>query len=195
MTPITRPLVITLVAVLAVGCSSPAATPTVDDWFDAASVAIAEHPPESDVMQIDPSAPCGLVDELDIDGTPPELFGAGTAMFGASGTRYQCAWSGDQNGSANVRLEVVRIDSEADFAAYAELVPTRVGNTTVATDLGDVEVASFRPGGAQRPVVTSVLVSEDQHGGIQLVVELLGNQDWTPRQHAELLARTVADGT
>lgn len=65
--PISRPLVIALVTavVVAVGCSSPPAKPTVEDWFDVTRRAIAEDPPTTDVRQIDPSAPCELLDELD----------------------------------------------------------------------------------------------------------------------------------
>ncbi|CAN5532998.1 hypothetical protein BH24ACT5_BH24ACT5_20450 [soil metagenome] len=53
-----------------------------------------------------------------------------------------------------------------------------------ATDLGNVEVASFTPEGAPRRFVTSVLVRADRLGGVQLIVELLGNQGWTPQQPA-----------
>lgn len=183
-------LVVIVIAVVAVvSCADEARKPSIHDWFEDSRAAVATNPPDSDVMQIDPSASCELIDEFSVDGKRAELFGAGTALFGDIGTRYQCAWSGDTNGSANVRLEVVMIDNANDFDDYAALIPTRDGNTVVVTPIGDVQVASVVPAGSTRPLTTSVLVRDDEQGGVHLVVELLIDAEWTPDQHAELLAR------
>lgn len=174
----------------AAGCNQRDGSSNIEKWFDATRRLVEQTKPGSDEMQIDASADCELVDDLDVDGRHPELFGAATARFGEVGNRYQCAWSGDSNASANVRLEVVIIDDPAAFASYASLVPTRDGDTVVSTEVGDIHVASFEPD-LERPIVTtSILMVPEQQGAVQLVVELLDPVlDWTADDHAALLAR------
>lgn len=175
------------------GCATDDST-RLESWVDTARDAVAASAPTSDTMQIDPSAACGLVDEIEIGGRQPDLFGAGTAFIGEIGSRYQCAWSGDANGSANVRLEVALIDEPSDYADYTASFTQRDGNVTVPTDIGDVEVATFIPDSG-RPVTTSLVAVPDEQAGIHLVVELLDSDDldtWTAVDHAELLAQLAS---
>ena len=186
-----RTLAVFVLVAGAVSCGGGDDQTTVERWFDETRDVIAEVEPDSDVMQIDPDAGCLLVDEFTVEERPLELFGAGVAKFGEVGDRYQCAWSGDEDLSANVRLEVVVIDQQPDFAEYAALIPTRDDNDVISTDIGVVQVASFTPDDAEQSVTTSVLVLPEQRGGIHLVVELLDPdtaRDWTAETYAELLA-------
>lgn len=191
-----RPISIaTLIVLLVPSCSKADATTTIDHWFATTRTLVDEDRPTNDVLQIDPNADCELVDGIEISGKPLELFGAATARFGDVGDRYQCAWSGDANASANVRLEVVTIDEQADFDDYANLVPTRDGNTVVPTEIGDVQVASFRPDPTTPPLTTSILVDPTHRGGVHLVVELLDpDTTFTPTDHALLLESLASNG-
>lgn len=183
--------VVAVSPVVVAGCGSSDDAPSgVARWFATTRVLIEQEHPDSDVMQIDPDANCELVDTIAFDGRKPELFGAGVARFGEIGGRYQCAWSGDQNGSANVRLEVVVIDDRDDFDRYEQLVPEREGNTIVPTDLGDVHVASFQPDPNSPLIVTSVLMIREQQGAVHLVVEILHpDLNYSPREHAQQLVQ------
>lgn len=183
-------LLLAALLVVATACASDEAS-TIETWFDTTRDIVVETEPDSDVMQIDPNQSCRLVDEFVLEEEPLELTGAAAAKFGEVGDRYQCAWSGDEDLSANVRLEVVVIDEQADFDEYAALVPTREDNEVISTDVGVVQVASFTPEDTDRSVTTAVLVLPEQRGGVQLVVELLDPEttlDWTAEEYGELLA-------
>lgn len=172
------------------GCARSQQRSTIERWFDTAREHIAQADPDSDVMQIDPSATCALVDDLAVDGRSLELFGAGVAMLGAVGDRYQCAWSGDVTMSANARLEIEVFDSAPDFAHQVEVIPTRAGNTVVATGIGDVQVTMDPPPGSAGPVTTAILVVPDQQGLVTMVVEPLDpatSDTWSPTAAADLL--------
>lgn len=174
------------------GCGAGSDSTGVDRWFEIGRARLAADVPATDLMQIDPGARCALVDRIRFDGVEPEPFGSATALFGEIGGRYQCAWSGDSTGAANVRLEVVMIDDAGDFDEYAELIPTRDGNVVVETDVGPVQVASFEPDPDAATVTTAVLVVDDQRGGIHLVVEPLGlDRSLTAADVADLLVRLV----
>lgn len=172
------------------GCAEQPGSDGLDRWFDISRAHLDDDDPSTDVMQIDPSAACELADSIEFDGVELELFGAGTALFGDVGGRYQCAWSGDATATANVRLEVVAIGHADDFDDYVELIPTRDGNTVVDTDLGPVQVASFEPDPDSPQVTTAVLVVDDQQGGIHLVIEPLApDSELTPSAYADLLVQ------
>ena len=148
MIPMNRLVAFPVLVLLAAGaCGNDEPMTPIERWFSTTRTLTEQHQPDSDVMQIDPNSDCELVSEVTVAGKPLELFGAATALFGQVGSRYQCAWSGDSNASANVRLEVITIDDYEDFADYKNLIPTRDGNTVVATDIGNVQVAvvSARP--------------------------------------------------
>lgn len=181
-----------LVVLAAGACGNDEPMTPIERWFSTTRTLAEQHQPESDVMQIDPNSDCELVSEVAVADKPLELFGAATALFGQVGSRYQCAWSGDSNASANVRLEVITIDDYEDFADYKNLIPTREGNTVVATDIGNVQVASFRPDPATPLLTTSVLIDDNEQGGIHLVVEILDpSLNFTPQDHAQLLTAIV----
>ncbi|WP_148288494.1 hypothetical protein [Ilumatobacter nonamiensis] len=187
-------VIVAFVAALVIGCAGQSDQEGVDRWFDISRERLDADDPSTDVMQINPSAPCELVDRIEIDGVELELFGSGTARFGEIGGRYQCAWSGDATGAANVRLEVVTVNDADDFADYVDLVPTRDGNTIVDTDIGQIQVASFEPDPEFPPVTTAVLVVDEQQGGVHLVVEPLGpERDLTAKDYADLLVRLTTE--
>lgn len=92
-----------------------------------------------------------------------------------------------------MRLEVVIIDDPDAFANYVSLVPTRDGDTVVATEIGDIHVASFEPDPDRPIVTTSILEVPEQQGSVQLIVELLDpTLEWTAVDHAALLERLAS---
>jgi hypothetical protein len=190
-------LVVILFVSLVASCGTASKTTTtaIDRWFATTRALVSQDKPIDDILQLDPNENCDLVDDIEIAGKRLEPFGAATAQFGNIGDRYQCAWSGDTNTSANVRLEVVIIDDPADFNDYAELISTRDGNTVVSTGIGDVQVAEYRPSPTGPPLTTSILVDATHLGGIHLVVELLDSTlRFTPVDHARLLETLASSG-
>lgn len=185
---------IAFVATLVIGCGGQSDESGVDRWFDISRDRLDADDPSTDVMQIDPAAPCELVDRIEFDDAQLELFGSGTALFGEIGGRYQCAFSGDATGAANMRLEVVTVDDADDFDEYVDLIPTRDGNTIVDTAIGPIQVASFVPDPDFPPLTTAVLVVDEQQGGVHLVVEPLGpERDLAPKDYADLLVRLATE--
>ena len=174
-------------------CSEPADREvSPQSLFDAAAVAIADAPPTTDVMQLELDQPCVMVDNFSVDARGLELVGSATALFGDIGERYQCAWSGDVDGPANIRLEVVFVEAANDFATYLDLVESRAGNEIVATSIGDVAVASFTPEAGGLPVATAIFTDRSRRAGVQLVVELVDpvlRERWAATEYADLLAR------
>jgi hypothetical protein len=99
------------------------------------------------------------------------LVGSATARLGTIGVRYQCAWTGDQAGPANARLEVIRLDDQAGFDQYQRLTDTRAGDSTVR--IGDTEVNVARQTDANGTLVfDAIQLVPEQLGAFHLLVEV-----------------------
>jgi hypothetical protein len=166
-------------------------------WLSVLDAEVAKHPPVDDVMQLDLSAPCDLVDEFNVHSEALVLVGAGVSNYGVNGegVRYQCAWSGGDDGQpANARLEVIRLTSDHDVEAYRNLLESRDHAQQVVVDGFNIHVAEAVPAPSASRTFDAELVLEDRRAVLRLLVEVTDTELRTQLGHegvAEILAETL----
>jgi hypothetical protein len=187
-----------LVAAVTGGSSAAGDRPAdrLPGWFAALDHRLEAGAPSSDVMQLDLSAGCDLVDHVAVAGHELDFVGSGVAAYGTGGQgfRYQCAWTGDEASDrpANVRLEVVRLAGDAGPAQYRHLVEVRPHSVEVVSAGRRVSVAEVVPPPSDARTFDAELVLDDRSGAVHLLVELTDPsvaRSFEAQQVADLLTR------
>lgn len=187
-------VVVGLVTVLG-ACGEPGGRPgdRVTEWLEVLDDEVRADPPRDDVMQLDPSASCRLVDDVSVSGDELELVGSALAQYGADqGVRYQCAWSGHEGSGrpANVRLEIVRLHGREEMRRYRDLVESRPHAHQVKAAGRVVEVAEVLPPPPGARTFDAEILLDDRFGAVRLLLELTDPalaESFEPQQVADLL--------